>query len=556
MAGSALAAPAQAAKPAPPAFDARADAAATAPGREAKALRKALGDQGLVENDPRTRHGPRRRQARRRADRPEPEGGRRGRARLRARARSRARPAARRGARPRARGPHGHRQRHGGPHLAPAPRRDPRRRLVPARGRRRRRPAAEPHRRARRRPRPADARSRDHRRRRAHRRVRRARAEGQAPRERPRAAHDLRGRRHRVARPLPGRQRRAAGLAGRRAARPRPARRRDRRRRGRLGRQAREPREGRRADAGQGVPREPRRRGPGDASISAGWGTAAGRLLGTRVHAFPDPDDLVGSGPDPVAPQDVGDWDELLVEPECDDGILRCTWTQQDRLVNEDHSATQLYYFVNTFLDHLATAPIGFTRRNRRLWPRRPDLRPVVGLRREGRGRQPQQRELRRLPRRRARAARRPPVRRREQPARRRQRPVARLSRGRARPERAARHRRPGRRRAQRGPGLGDRRGHERLLRARLPRRRGFEAPPVKFGEYLGDWLRDHADRRRHARVRPAERRAARRRRDHRPDAVVAARRGGRTRPRAGCSPTRCASRRRSRRSSTCATRC
>ena len=92
------------------------------------------------------------------------------------------------------------------------------------------------------------------------------------------------------------------------------------------------------------------------------WGTEATRLRGARVHAFPDPDDIVGSGSQPVAPGDVADWDDPLVEPpDCDDGIARCTWTQQNRLVNKEHSATQLYYFVNTFLDHLAGAPIGFS---------------------------------------------------------------------------------------------------------------------------------------------------------------------------------------------------
>ena len=94
----------------------------------------------------------------------------------------------------------------------------------------------------------------------------------------------------------------------------------------------------------------------------APWGTASGKLLGTRVHAFPDTNDVVGTGSEPVAPEDVGDWDDPLVEPAtCDSGIVRCTWTQPDRLVNRDHSATQLYFFVNTFLDHLAEPPIGFT---------------------------------------------------------------------------------------------------------------------------------------------------------------------------------------------------
>ncbi len=116
-------------------------------------------------------------------------------------------------------------------------------------------------------------------------------------------------------------------------------------------------------------------------------------------------------------------------------------------------------------------------RRDRRLRPGRPDLRPVVGLRREGRCRHPQQRELRRLPGRRPRPARRPPLRRARQPARRRQRSLAGVPRGRARDERAPGHRRPGLERAERDAGLRHRRGHERLLRARLPRRERLRGP-------------------------------------------------------------------------------
>ena len=45
---------------------------------------------------------------------------------------------------------------------------------------------------------------------------------------------------------------------------------------------------------------------------------------------------------------------------------------------------------------------------------------------------------------------------------------------------------------AQQRPGRGDRRGDERLLRARLPRREGAQADSnVRFGEYLGPWMRD-----------------------------------------------------------------
>ena len=93
----------------------------------------------------------------------------------------------------------------------------------------------------------------------------------------------------------------------------------------------------------------------------AAWGTAIDRLRGTRVHAFPDPDDVVGSQLEPDPESETSVWDAALLRPDDCGGIERCTWTSAHKLLNQDQSTTQLYYLVNTFLDHLAAAPIGFT---------------------------------------------------------------------------------------------------------------------------------------------------------------------------------------------------
>ena len=96
-------------------------------------------------------------------------------------------------------------------------------------------------------------------------------------------------------------------------------------------------------------------------TLPPGWGTAASRLQGTRVHAFPDPNDVVGTEPDPDPPAETVNWQEPLLRPSDCGAITRCTWTSTQRLLNQDQSTTQLYYLVNTFLDHLAAPPIGFS---------------------------------------------------------------------------------------------------------------------------------------------------------------------------------------------------
>ena len=96
----------------------------------------------------------------------------------------------------------------------------------------------------------------------------------------------------------------------------------------------------------------------------------ATRLKGPYAHAFPDPTDHVGPGTlTPLDEVDPTGWDNPLVpfstSPSNGCSIAApCTWNRLSAnswTTNRDQSATQLFYFVNTFHDHLAAAPIGFT---------------------------------------------------------------------------------------------------------------------------------------------------------------------------------------------------
>jgi hypothetical protein len=97
----------------------------------------------------------------------------------------------------------------------------------------------------------------------------------------------------------------------------------------------------------------------------AGWGTQANRLKGTRVHAFTDAADVVTETaftPDPAGEVGSDHWDDPLVAFAVSGCGGRCTWSGGTTWsTNAGQSATQLYYLVNTFLDHLADPPIGFT---------------------------------------------------------------------------------------------------------------------------------------------------------------------------------------------------
>ena len=241
-------------------------------------------------------------------------------------------------------------------------------------------------------------------------------------------------------------------------------------------------------------------------------------LSGPNVHAFADIEDEVpgaGATPDftPPAsretPPSVGTdflypfGDYVTTDYDC--GVtFRCSWDPKTPLSwasDSNQAATQLFYYVNVFHDHLANDPgIGFTRRARG------QLRPRGGAgpgRRRHAGRSGRHRRLPRRPARQQRQhagpaarperghprrahadvpvgpdPRRRPRRAAELPAGpRRRRPVARLPRVHARAEQPAGHGRARLRRAERRPGGRDRRGDGRLVRPRLPGGRRDRAP-------------------------------------------------------------------------------
>ena len=93
-------------------------------------------------------------------------------------------------------------------------------------------------------------------------------------------------------------------------------------------------------------------------------------LKGPFAHAFVDPNDQFGPGSlTPPLQNEVGVWIEPLetVAPGPGAGCTPaapCTWVEGAETTwiarNRNQSATQLFYLVNTFRDHLAQAPIGF----------------------------------------------------------------------------------------------------------------------------------------------------------------------------------------------------
>ena len=78
----------------------------------------------------------------------------------------------------------------------------------------------------------------------------------------------------------------------------------------------------------------------------------------------PDPQDEV----QPVDPNDDAEsqWNFVRTfgfEDDCDPASM-CSWgpdTDDDRTANREFSTAQLFWYVNTFRDHLAQSPIGFT---------------------------------------------------------------------------------------------------------------------------------------------------------------------------------------------------
>ena len=103
-----------------------------------------------------------------------------------------------------------------------------------------------------------------------------------------------------------------------------------------------------------------------DAWLAAGATT----LKGPFAHAFVDPSDQFGpDGLTPPVQNEVGVWNEPLetVAPPPGAGctpVAPCSWVEGAESLwiarNRNQSATQLFYLVNRFRDHLAQAPIGF----------------------------------------------------------------------------------------------------------------------------------------------------------------------------------------------------
>ena len=108
------------------------------------------------------------------------------------------------------------------------------------------------------------------------------------------------------------------------------------------------------------------------------WLTAADRLAGDNAHVYADPNDAIDGFPpadpspqpaDEIPPSAPGAWNYAQDARAASSGQLcpsaGCTWNRFGAgfswTVNQAQAATQLFYFVNTYHDHLRDAPgIGF----------------------------------------------------------------------------------------------------------------------------------------------------------------------------------------------------
>src|SRR5581483_11785189 len=93
-----------------------------------------------------------------------------------------------------------------------------------------------------------------------------------------------------------------------------------------------------------------------------GWSSgAATTLTGPNVHVYSDVNDSNDAQPsEETVP---GSYTMTTFTPTAC-AVYPCTWdpeTANSWQTNKDQSAVQLFYFINTFHDHLAAAPIGFT---------------------------------------------------------------------------------------------------------------------------------------------------------------------------------------------------
>ncbi|MCW2967652.1 MAG: hypothetical protein JWM71_1424, partial [Solirubrobacteraceae bacterium] len=110
--------------------------------------------------------------------------------------------------------------------------------------------------------------------------------------------------------------------------------------------------------------------GAGPVTFPSTWiGASPTRLSGTNAHVYSDVNDnnVADSGED-VAPSSPGQFDYPLtrVSSNCPHASIFCSWDPANPggtswTVNRQQNATQVFWFVNTFHDHLAAPPINFT---------------------------------------------------------------------------------------------------------------------------------------------------------------------------------------------------
>lgn len=105
-----------------------------------------------------------------------------------------------------------------------------------------------------------------------------------------------------------------------------------------------------------------------------GWVVGTTKLTGPNAHAYADLDgDDVADPAEEAAPTSTPPagpiWDNprtafSYLGGNCPADAYGCAWNHTDDFswsTNQSQSATQLFYYVNTFHDHLLAAPIGFT---------------------------------------------------------------------------------------------------------------------------------------------------------------------------------------------------
>jgi extracellular elastinolytic metalloproteinase len=102
-------------------------------------------------------------------------------------------------------------------------------------------------------------------------------------------------------------------------------------------------------------------------SLDQWLASGATTLTGPNVHAYSDLDDSNGASAGEETVKDAtGNFNYAFTEfktNDCARGFI-CSWNPDKAFswdTNRNQGATQLFYYINTFHDHLAAAPIGFT---------------------------------------------------------------------------------------------------------------------------------------------------------------------------------------------------